>query len=131
MGKQQRVLRGSGSMYRGPGVARMWRDPEAGADRVAGGQKDTWWVETGRVVRGQVQAGPCKPSQGFGGLLLRAIGNHQNVSFCLVLFLFLLIVTKFHLPFGKVILALVAGTNQRESVACRKHYLLFFYLAIS
>ena len=93
-------------MYKGPGVTRMWCDAESGADQVAGGQRDMWWV-----IRGQVQAGPCKPSQDFGVLLLRAIGNHRNVFFCLVLFLFLLIVTKSHLCFGKVILALVAETN--------------------
>ena len=42
MGKQQRVLRGSGSMYKGPGVTRMWCDAESGADQVAGGQRDMW-----------------------------------------------------------------------------------------
>lgn len=45
MGKQQRILRDSGSMYKGPGVARMWCDPELGADQVAGRQKDRWWVK--------------------------------------------------------------------------------------
>lgn len=45
MGKQQWVLRGSGSMYKGAGVTRMWCDPESGAYQVAGGQKDMWWIK--------------------------------------------------------------------------------------
>ena len=83
----------------------------------------------GRDRKGSQGPGPGRALQTISGLWSFAFKSNWESPkcffFCLVWFLFLLIVTKFHLPFGKVILALVAGTNQRESVACRKHYLLF------
>lgn len=106
-GGRLQVRRPWDSWERGP--SQNWEET-----RAAGKERGVMCDEAGEGAWGQVQAGPCRLPYGFCFLFQEHL-EISEVFFCLFLFLFSLLVIKFDVHFGLIILALVVVMREQRA----------------